>query len=89
MNDSAIKCDEIVNSHVKLSPKDDEGKTNFNEKRATCKTQNFYILLAFLLITIVLLIAVSIYCYLKKYRGKQNHSLAFHFKNSELKEIIY
>ena len=35
--------------------------------RSTCKTQNFYILLAFLLIAIVLLIAVSIYCYLIKY----------------------
>ena len=42
--------------------------TNFNEKKATCKTKNFYILLAFLLITIGLLIAVSIYCYLTKYR---------------------
>ena len=40
---------------------------NFNEKKATCKVQNFYILLAFLLITIALLIAVSIYCYLIKY----------------------
>ena len=30
------------------------------KKNITCKTQNFYILLAFLLITIALLIAVSI-----------------------------
>ena len=36
-------------------------------KKITCKTQNFYILLAFLLTTITLLIAVSIYCYLIKY----------------------
>ena len=41
--------------------------TNFNEKNITCKTQNFYILLAFLVISIVLMIAVSIYCYLIKY----------------------
>ena len=34
--------------------------TNFNEKKATCKTLNFYILVVFLLITIALLIAVSI-----------------------------
>ena len=52
---------------AKLSPKDDEETkiipTNFNEKKATCKTQNFYILLVFLLITIAsLLIAFSIYC---------------------------
>ena len=40
------------------SKHDDE--TNFNEKKVTCKTQNFYILLAFLLITIALLIAVTI-----------------------------
>ena len=40
---------------------------NLNEKKTTCKMQNFYILLKFLLITIVLLIAVSIYCYLIKY----------------------
>ena len=51
MDDSVITCDEII--IVK--------ETNFNEKNITCKTQNFYILLAFLLITITLLIAVSIY----------------------------
>ena len=51
--------------------------------------QNFYILLAFLLITIALLIAVSIYCYLIKYRAKQKHLLPFHVTNSELKEVIY
>ena len=34
---------------------------------------NFYILLAFLLITIALSIAVSIYCYLIKYQAKQKH----------------
>ena len=50
--------------------KNEETKTipaNFNKKKATCKTQNFYILLVFLLITRVLLIAVSIYCYFKKH----------------------
>ena len=48
-------------------------------KKADCKTQNFYILLTFSLITVALLIDVSIYCYLIKYRGKQNHCLLFHF----------
>ena len=52
-----IICDEII----------DVKETTFNEKNITCKTQSFYILLTFLLITIVLLIAVSIYCYLIKY----------------------
>ena len=64
MDDLVIVFDEITESY------DEETKTiptNFNEKKATCKTQNFYILLSFLLITIALLITVSIYCYLIKY----------------------
>ena len=56
MDDSAIMCDEVVKSN--------DEEINFNEKKAICKTQNFYILLAFLLITVALLIAVSIYFYL-------------------------
>ena len=61
MDNSVISCDEIIESY------DEETKTlltNFNEKKATCKAQNFYILLAFLLIPIALSVAVSIYCYL-------------------------
>ena len=41
------------------------------------ETKIFYILLAFLLITIVLLIAVSIYCYLNNI--KQNKNTYYHF----------
>ena len=51
----AITCDEVI------EPYDQETKTistNFNEKIAASKTQNFCILLLFLLITIALLIAV-------------------------------
>ena len=59
MDDSAIMCDAIIESHNE--------ETNFNEKKATCKMQNFYILLGSLLITIALLIAVSIYCYWVEY----------------------
>ena len=44
--------------------------TNFNQKDTICKTQNFDILLVFLLITTELLIADSIYCYLKKRLSK-------------------
>ena len=51
--------------------------------------ENFNILLAFLLITIASLIAVSVYCYLIKYRAKQKHSLPFKFTNNKLKEIVY
>ena len=54
-------------------------------KKATCKAQHFYILLAFLLITIAVLIAVSIYCYLIKYRAKQKPLLPFHITNNKLK----
>ena len=36
-----------------------------------CTSTNFYILLAFLLITIELLIAASIYCYLITYQAKK------------------
>ena len=64
MDDSAITFDEVIESHdeeIKTFP------TNFNEKKVICKMQNFYILLAFLLIAIPLSIAVSIYCYLIKY----------------------
>ena len=42
------------------------------KKNITYKTQNLYILLAFLLIPIALLIAVSIYNYLIKYQAKKN-----------------
>ena len=55
------------------------------KKNITCKTQNFYILLDFLLITIALLIAVSIYCYLMKYQAKQRHLLPFH--DTKLKQV--
>ena len=57
-------------------------------KNIICETKSFYILLAFLLITIALLIAVSIYCYLIKYKSKQKHLLPFYITNY-LKEILY
>ena len=74
MDDSGITCDEIVDII--------KGR-NFNEKKVTCKTQRFYLLLAFLLITIVLLIAVRIYCYLIKYQVK--NMLPFH--DTKLKQF--
>ena len=72
MDDSVIMCDEVIEPYneeaeANLYRETKTIPTNFNEKKATCKTQNFYILLAFLLITILLLTAVSIYCYLIKY----------------------
>ena len=58
MDDSVTTCDEII----------DAEETKTIPKNITCKTQNLYIVLAFLSITITLLIAISIYCYLIKYR---------------------
>ena len=88
IDNSEIKCDEIIDVEAKSYY--EEKKTipkTFNEKKATCKMLNFYILLAFLLITFALLIAVSIYCYLIKYRAKQKHLLPFHFTNNKLKKF--
>ena len=82
MDDLAIICDEVIkwyDEEIKTIP------TNFNEKNMTCKTQSFYILLAFLLITIALLIAVCIYCFLIKYKAKQKHLLPFH--DTKLKQF--
>ena len=61
MDDLATICDEVLdadtddeaksndvaksNDEAKLS---DKGTKHFNEKKATCKTQNLYFLLAFL-----------------------------------------
>ena len=50
MDDSVIMCDEIIEETV---------PTNFNEKKTTYKMQNYYILLALLLITTALLITVK------------------------------
>ena len=58
MDDSTIICDEVK------KPYDEEIKTiptNFDEKKVTCKSQIPYIVLAFSLITIELLIAGGIY----------------------------
>ena len=83
-------CHEIID-------KDPEAKSNnegtkivskhFDEKNITCKTQNFYILFPFLLITITLLIAASIYCYLMKYQAKQKQLLTFHDINNKFKKL--
>ena len=72
--DSVITCDKII--AVEAKSYDEERKavtTSINENSITCKTQIFYILLVFLLITIALLLTVTIYCYLIKYRTKQKH----------------
>ena len=64
-------------------------KSGIKKFRCECKNfieekKTFDILLTFLLTTITLLIAVSIYCHLINYRGKK-HLLPFHITNNELK----
>ena len=86
MDNSAITCDEIIESYDK---KTKTVPVNFNEKEVAYKTQHFYILLLFLSITIALFISVSIYCYLIKYRAKQKHLLPFQNTSNELKEVVY
>ena len=81
MDDSLITCDEIIESSNEGAEAKSYDETNCNEKKATSRMKNFYILLAFLLINVALFIAVSIYCYLIKYHTKQKHLLPFHFKN--------
>ena len=77
-----ITLDEIIEEPKIVS-------TNFNERKVTCKIKNFYILLAFLLITTSLLIAVSIYCYLIKYQAKQKRFLPYHVTNNNFKKVLY
>ena len=57
IDDSLFTCDETIDAEAKLN--DEETitvPTNFDEENITCNIQNFYILLAFLLINITLLI---------------------------------
>ena len=49
--------------------------------------RKFFILFAFLSITIALLIGVSIYCYLVKYKSKQKHLLPFYVTNDKWKKL--
>ena len=70
-------CDEIIEETKTIT-------TNFHEKIHSVKQKKNYISVVFLLITIVLLIAVSIYCYLIKYKSKQKHLLPHYVTNEKL-----
>ena len=61
INDSVITCYEIIEGTV---------TANFKRKKRNLWNAKFYVIVAFLLITIALLIVVNIYCYLRKYRTK-------------------
>ena len=69
---------------------DDSMKNHTMKNQIIMKRKpNFYILLAFLFITIALLIAASIFFYLIKYKAKQKHLLTFHDTNNELIKFLY
>ena len=71
IGDSVVTCDRIIDSTKTIQTKSTSAKIVLTK----CTWTNFYILLAFLLITIALLIAVSIYCYLINYHRKQKSLL--------------
>ena len=86
MDDSVIKYDEINETTKTVQIKSIPTKsisTEFNEKEVICKMKNFYFLLAFLLITMILSITISIY-FFKKYCTKQKH---FVLHNANVKKI--
>ena len=58
-------------------------------KIVACRKENFCILLAFLLITVALLIGASTCCYLVKYQAKQKHLLPLQNANNKLKVIMH
>ena len=38
---------------------------------------------------VLMMISVSIYCYLIKYQANQKHLLPFHDTNNELNQVLY
>ena len=77
-DNSLITCDVII--------KWEETKTI--PKNITSGAKSFYLLLAFLLFTIALLIAFSIYFSLIKYKTKQKHLLPYYTKNDKLINLL-
>ena len=77
-------CNEVIDTTKTVLAKSNSTNTVPTESTST----NFYSLLTFLLLTITLLIAVSIYCCFIKYRAKQKHLLPYCIKNNKLKNFI-
>ena len=81
--DSGITRDEIIDVETKTIP------INFKWVKEPVKHNISIFLLTFLLITILLLVAVSINCYLLKYRAKWKKLFPFHITNNELRVVMY
>ena len=70
-------CDEIIDAEeTKTTPKN------------ICETKSFSILLAFLLITIALLIAFSVYFCQVKCKAKQKHLLPYYITNGKSINVL-
>ena len=76
-----IMCDEMIKKTKSTATKSTSAKAAPRKNNSI----NFYILLVFY----ILLIAVSIYCYLLNYRTKEKHLLIYHLINNELKTHLY
>ena len=81
---SIITCDETTDATKTVPTK----STLIKSVPTKTTLTNFYILLAFLLITVALLLAVSNYCYQIKHRSKQKHLLPSHNTSNKFKKMI-
>ena len=83
IDNSVITCDDVIDAEKEMKTV----TTNFNKKDIICERRSFYIRLAFLLITIDLLIAVGIYCYLIKHKARQKYLLPCYVSKNKLKKF--
>ena len=89
IDDLVITCDETIDVEAVSNDKETKTvRTLFSEKNQSVKHKKFYILLSFLLISIALLIAVSIFCCFIEYWAKQKNLLPFHDANNK-QETFY
>ena len=86
IDDLVIMYDEIMKKTKTIPIK--TVPTNFSEKNSLENKKNLYFT-HFLLITIALLIAAIIYCYLIKYRAKQKHLLPYQVTDNNLEDVLY
>ena len=72
-------CDEVIEETV---------LTNFNKKKGTYKTQNFFILLATFINYYIIIDSCWYLLLSDKISSKKKHLLPFHDKNNELKQKL-
>ena len=82
IDDSVITCGEVRETTKAVS-------TNFNEKKSKLQNKKNLYFTCFLSITIALLIAVRICCYLIKYKAKRNNLLSYYVTNNKLNKGFF